>query len=104
MEFQVTYADGTERVVNIVAADLVRYEDEFGKPGQGVGQPGSETTMREYLFLIWNAERRTQNTALPYDEWLDLGVDLDRDADPKEQGNRATRRATPAPRKRSSQR
>lgn len=94
MQFQLEYADGTERVVRIFASDLIEYERHFGKSAQSLDKTAP---LDELFFVMWVAETRAGNTSDDYETWRMQGVDAT-DADPKAPANRATRRRQPSKR------
>jgi hypothetical protein len=63
----VVFADGTEKTVTAVAADLIAFEQHFDK-SVAILQTDYRLT---YLFYIcWHVLKRTGETAQEFDDWI----------------------------------
>lgn len=71
--FKVTDEAGS-RDVTVSAPDYVAYEAKFNQP---VLRALGDLSMTAYLFLIWNAMRRTKQTELSWDDWLEQAPAFD---------------------------
>jgi hypothetical protein len=68
INLQITYADGAEKTVKAIAADLVAFESEYDISIQRLEQ---NLKLTHLLFLAWNAEKRTRQTALEFLPWVE---------------------------------
>jgi hypothetical protein len=63
----VSFADGTEKTVTAVAADLIAFEQHFDK-SVAILQTDYRLT---YLFYIcWHVLKRTSDTKQEFDDWI----------------------------------
>jgi hypothetical protein len=64
----IIFADGTEKTVTAVAADLVAFEERFD---MSIAQLEKNVRMTHLFFLGWNAMRRTGETKDEFDKWIE---------------------------------
>lgn len=64
----ITFADGTEKEVTAVAADLVAFEERFD---MSIAQLEKNVRMTHLFFLGWNAMRRTKQTTDDFETWVE---------------------------------
>ena len=72
ISLNITFADGTEKDVTAVAADLVAFEERFD---MSIAQLEKNVRMTHLFFLGWNALRRTGETTEEFDKWIE-GVSM----------------------------
>jgi hypothetical protein len=81
INLQVTYENGTKKLVVCNAADLVAFEDKYEV---SISAIGAETKLSHLLFLAWHSEKRTGSTKDDFDKWLETVASVgDSDSDPK---------------------
>ena len=81
INLQVTYENGTKKLVVCNAADLVAFEDKYEV---SISAIGAETKLSHLLFLAWHSEKRTGSTKDDFDKWLETVSSVgDSDSDPK---------------------
>lgn len=81
INLQVTYEDGTKKLVVCNAADLVAFEDKYEV---SISAIGAETKLSHLLFLAWHSEKRTGSTKDDFQKWLETVSSVgDSDSDPK---------------------
>ncbi len=68
MALTVQYLDGSAATVMTAAADLVKFEERFNR---SVAKLETELRLTDLCFLAWHALRRTGQTGLEFDAWLD---------------------------------
>lgn len=68
INLQVTYTDGSARVVNAIAADLVAFETKFDL---SIARLEQNVKLTHLLFLAWHVEHRLKQTGLDFDAWID---------------------------------
>jgi hypothetical protein len=68
INLQLTYTDGTKKVVTATAADLVAFETKFDI---SVARLEQNVKLTHLLFLAWHAENRAKTTGLDFDAWLE---------------------------------
>jgi hypothetical protein len=77
-QLSVTKTDGTQHTYRIGAPHIVAFERQFG---MGLGRAFSEDQKMEHvLWLAWTADKRQNQTAQTFDEYLDTVSDIDLDA------------------------
>ena len=72
ISLNITFADGTDKDVTAVAADLVAFEERFD---MSIAQLEKNVRMTHLFFLGWNALRRTGQTKDEFDKWIE-GVSM----------------------------
>ena len=72
ISLNITFADGTDKDVTAVAADLVAFEERFD---MSIAQLEKNVRMTHLFFLGWNAMRRTGETTEEFDKWIE-GVSM----------------------------
>jgi hypothetical protein len=81
INLQVTYENGTKKLVVCNAADLVAFEDKYEV---SISAIGAETKLSHLLFLAWHSEKRTGSTKDDFQKWLETVSSVgDSDSDPK---------------------
>lgn len=78
--FLVKYLDGSEKTVSGKAADVVAFEAHFDL---SIATIDKSLRLTHLFFLAWHVEKRTGETKLEFEKWLDT-VDSVVAADPKE--------------------
>lgn len=68
IDLQLTYTDGTIKAVSATAADLVAFETKFDL---SIARLEQNVKLTHLLFLAWNVERRTGQTSLEFEPWVD---------------------------------
>lgn len=61
------YADQTEKTVVANAADFIAFESKFDK---SIATLQNDPRLTYLLFLAWNAEKRTKETVLEFDAYV----------------------------------
>jgi len=67
VNLNVKFADGTAKEVNAIAADLVAFETKFDL---SVAKLEQNVKLTHLLFIAYNQQSRTKQTALDFDEWV----------------------------------
>jgi hypothetical protein len=76
----VSFADGTEKTVTAVAADLIAFEQHFDK-SVAILQTDYRLT---YLFYIcWHVLKRTGETKSEFDAWIETVSGIEASDDEK---------------------
>lgn len=73
-EFTLTLNDGSAIEVDSKPADFVRFERQFNVPVDAIG---SSPRVEYLLFLAWTAAKRTGQTDLDFETFLDQIDDFD---------------------------
>jgi hypothetical protein len=68
ISLNIIFADGTEKEVTAVAADLVAFEERFD---MSIAQLEKNVRMTHLFFLGWNAMRRTKQTEAEFEAWIE---------------------------------
>lgn len=76
IDLQLTYNDGTSRVIKATAADLVAWEAKFDL---SVARLEQNVKLTHLLFLAWHSQKRTKATDLEFDTWVETieGIQAD---------------------------
>jgi hypothetical protein len=69
INLEITFADGTKKAVNAIAADLVAFESKFDL---SIARLEQNVKLTHLLFLAWHCEFRTKATQLEFEAWLDI--------------------------------
>jgi hypothetical protein len=64
INLEVVFLDGTKREVEIIAGDIVAFEEKFEKSIDEVG------LMTHFYFLAWHSLKRIGETAKGFEEWV----------------------------------
>ena len=64
----INFADGSEKEITASTPDLVAFEDKFNI---SIGKLATEQRLGHLLFLAWHSQKRTKDTTLAYEAWLD---------------------------------
>jgi len=67
INLKISYADGTEKDVAAIAADLVAFETKFDL---SIAKLDKEVKLTHLLFLAWQVEHRTAATKADFEAWL----------------------------------
>jgi hypothetical protein len=72
----IQYADGTEKSVSAIAADLVAFETKFDL---SIARLEKEVKLTHLLFIAWSVEKRTGATKDEFEKWIESvsGVSAD---------------------------
>lgn len=68
MRLNVRYLDGSTFDATLTPGDFVRFERHFGT---SVAKVADQERLEHMYFLAHAAAKRTGNTALEFDEWID---------------------------------
>lgn len=68
INLQITFLDGTEKLVTAQAADLIAFETKFDL---SVARLDKEVKLTHLLFIAYNAEKRTKATDLEFEPWIE---------------------------------
>jgi hypothetical protein len=79
INLKISYADGTEKEVTAIAADLVAFETKFDL---SIAKLDKEVKLTHLLYLAWSVEHRNADTKADFEQWL-LSVNSVAAADPK---------------------
>lgn len=73
----ILFLDGSKKTVEVLASDIVAFEQKFEKSIEEVG------LMTHFYFLAWHTLFRAKDTAKDFDTWVDdiRGVTV---SDPKD--------------------
>ena len=63
----VSFADGTEKTVTAVAADLIAFEQHFDK---SVAILQSDYRLTYLFYICWHVLKRTGETKQEFDDWI----------------------------------
>lgn len=63
---EIVFSDGTTRTVDVIAIDLMRFEQHFDISVAALNQP----KLTHLFFLAWSVEHRTKATDLDFDSWV----------------------------------
>lgn len=64
----IKFNDGTEKTVTANPADIVAFESHFNL---SVAKLQSEIRLTHVFYLGWHVEKRTKETALDFEAWLE---------------------------------
>lgn len=64
----VVFADGKERVVHAIAADLIAFESKFDL---SVAKLASDVRLTHLFFLAWHALKREGETSDEFEKWVE---------------------------------
>lgn len=68
INLQITYADGNQKEVTAIAADLVAFESKYDL---SIARLEKEVKLTHLLFIAWHVEQRTKATGLEFDPWVE---------------------------------
>ena len=68
INLQVTHSDNTTKELSAVAADLVAFENRFDL---SVAKLEKEVKLTHLLYIAWSVEKRTKQTALDFEDWVE---------------------------------
>jgi hypothetical protein len=72
INLQITHENGDVKDATCNAADMVAFEEKYGV---SVAAMSNDPRMSYSLFLAWHSQKRTKDTALTFEKWLET-VDL----------------------------
>lgn len=64
INLEIVFLDGTKREIEILAADIVAFEQKFEKSIDEIG------LMTHFYFLAWHSLKRIGETAKAFEEWV----------------------------------
>lgn len=64
----ITYKDKTEKPVEATARDFVAFEEKFD---MSITRLEQEARMTHFFFMAWSSEKRSKETELSFEDWLD---------------------------------
>lgn len=80
INLQVTYLDGTEKLVTALAADLIAFEAKFDL---SIARLDKEVRLTHLLFIAWNVEKRSKATELEFEAWTETVAGIEAQAPKK---------------------
>jgi hypothetical protein len=84
INLDITFTDGVKKLITCNAADMVAFEDKFDI---SVAKLSGEPRIGWMFFLAWHSEKRTKQTELDFDKWLETVEQVGAsDTDPKSEG------------------
>lgn len=84
INLDITFSDGLKKTITANAADMVAFEDKFNI---SVAKLGGEPRMGWMMFLAWHSEKRTGQTNLEFEKWLETVDQVGgSESDPKSEG------------------
>jgi hypothetical protein len=69
INLKILFADGTEKSVSALAADLVAFETKFDL---SIAQLEKSVRLTHLLFIGWHVEKRTGGTKDEFEKWVEL--------------------------------
>ena len=77
INLQVTYLDGSDKLVTALAADLIAFEAKFDL---SIARLDKEVRLTHLLFIAWNVEKRTKATELEFEAWTETVAGIEAQA------------------------
>lgn len=77
INLQVTYLDGSDKLITAIAADLIAFETKFDI---SIARLDKEVRLTHLLFIAWNAEKRTKATELDFEGWAETVAGIEAQA------------------------
>ena len=77
INLQVTYLDGSDKLITAIAADLIAFETKFDI---SIARLDKEVRLTHLLFIAWNAEKRTKSTELEFEAWTETVAGIEAQA------------------------
>lgn len=68
INLQVTYTNGTVKELKAIAADLVAFESQYDL---SIARLEQNLRLTHLLFLAWHVEKRTKQTSVEFDAWVE---------------------------------
>ena len=68
VSLQVTYNNGTSKDLKAVATDLVAFESFFSL---SIARLEQNLMLTHLLFMAWHVEKRTKQTDLEFESWIE---------------------------------
>jgi len=68
INLHIAYLDGRERDVSTTASDLIAFESHFDL---SIARLEKEIRLTHLFYLAWHAEKRTKDTELEFDAWVE---------------------------------
>lgn len=68
INLQLSFADGTTKVVTAGAADIVAFEQHFDL---SIARLEQNVKLTHLFYLAWHSEKRTKATDKSFDQWLE---------------------------------
>lgn len=80
INLQITLENGDVKDITCNAADMVAFEEKFGV---SVSAMAKEPRMSHSLYLAWHSQKRTKDTDLSFEKWLETIDAVGAGSDPK---------------------
>lgn len=80
INLQLTFNNGETKDITANAADMVAFEEKYSISVQALS---TDPRMSYMFFLAWHAQKRTQETNLPFEKWLETIEMVGAGSDPK---------------------
>jgi hypothetical protein len=74
INLQLTYDNGTEKLISAQASDLVAFETKFD---MSIARLEKEVKLTHFLFIAYSAEKRTKSTDLDFDAWVETVTQIE---------------------------
>lgn len=68
INLQVTFADGTTKVISAGAPEIVAFEERFDL---SIARLEQNVKLTHLFYLAWHAEKRNKETTASFEEWLE---------------------------------
>lgn len=68
VNLQLSYLDGTDKLVTAHAADLIAFEAKFDL---SIARLDKEVKLTHLLFIAYSVEKRTKATDLDFESWAE---------------------------------
>lgn len=80
INLQLSYLDGTEKLVTAQAADLIAFEAKFDL---SIARLDKEVKLTHLLFIAYSVEKRTKATDLEFEAWAETVSSIEAQAPKK---------------------
>lgn len=80
LNLQITYLDGSDKLLTAIAADLIAFESKFDL---SIARLDKEVRLTHLLFIAWSVEKRTKSTGLEFEAWSETVAGIEAQAPKK---------------------
>lgn len=80
LNLQITYLDGSDKLLTAIAADLIAFESKFDL---SIARLDKEVRLTHLLFIAWSVEKRTKATELEFEAWSETVAGIEAQAPKK---------------------
>jgi hypothetical protein len=68
MQLEVEFLDGIKKDINVIMADMVKFESEYAI---SIAKLGQEMKVTHLLWLAWVALKREKQVTAEFDAWVE---------------------------------